>query len=216
MSEHRQRAVPPSATGRGATHRLLIDVAERLFAERGLDAVSLRAVAQEAGQRNNSAAQYHFGSREGLLRAIIETRSEQVESRRAEQVEALRASGRPPTVRDMVALFVVPLAGCVGPVPGHYLRFLARVVEADGMASAPGLVHPEGLRHMHHELRRLLPDLPPSTFERRLRWLAEIALRALADVEGESAAGRPPRTAEVVDDLLAMLEALLLSPGPRS
>ena len=47
----------PSATA----ERLLL-AAERLFAARGVDGVSLRQVNVEAGQRNLSAAHYHFGS----------------------------------------------------------------------------------------------------------------------------------------------------------
>lgn len=185
-----------------------------MFAEQGLEAVSLRAVAQAAGQRNNSATQYHFGSRDGLLRAILDIRSAPVERRRAAQVAELEAGDRPPTVRDLVALFVVPLAGYVGAEPTWYLRFLSRLVEVEGTAKAPELLHPDGLRYMHRELRRVLPDLPAATFERRLRWLAEITLRVLADLEREAAGGRSPRTAEVVDDLIAMLEALLVAPGP--
>jgi AcrR family transcriptional regulator len=51
----------------------MVDAAERLMAERGIAAVSLREVQDAAEQRNKSAAHYHFGSREGLIRAIIET-----------------------------------------------------------------------------------------------------------------------------------------------
>lgn len=185
-----------------------------MFAEEGLDGVSLRAVAQAAGQRNNSAAQYHFGSRDGLVAAIVETRSAPVEQRRAERVAQLRATGTPASVRDLVALFVVPLAECLDQEPTWYLRFLTRLVEAEGMADAPGLVHPEGLRHMHRELRRLLPHVSRPTFARRLRWLAEITLRALADLEREHADGGSRRSSDVVEDLLTMLQALLEAPDP--
>ncbi|NDZ80673.1 helix-turn-helix transcriptional regulator [Streptomyces sp. SID10853] len=60
---------------RANTRGLPIDAAERLFAERGIDAVSLRTVGAEAGQRNTSAAQDHFGSRQALLDAITAARS---------------------------------------------------------------------------------------------------------------------------------------------
>ncbi len=52
----------------------MILAAERLIAERGIDAVSLREIGATAGQRNNSAAQYHFGTKEGLVAAIYEYR----------------------------------------------------------------------------------------------------------------------------------------------
>lgn len=194
----------------------MLDVAERLIAERGLDAVSLRAVAQEAGQRNNSAAQYHFGSRDGLLRAIIETRSAAVEERRALQVAALQESSRPPTIRALADLFVLPLAASLGPEPTWYLRFLSRLVDAGGMANAPALVRPDGLRYLQRELRGLLPGLSSPTFARRLQWLAEISLRVLADLERDGGADGSPQTQDVVEDLLTMIEALMLAPEPGS
>ena len=55
-----------------ATRELLVVTAIRLFAERGLHGVSLRAVGEAAGQRNTAAVHYHFGDRESLLDAAIE------------------------------------------------------------------------------------------------------------------------------------------------
>jgi len=194
----------------------MLEVAERMFAEQGIEAVSLRAVGQEAGQRNNSAAQYHFGSRQGLVEAIIETRSRPIEQRRAELVEDL---GGDPSVRDLVALFVRPLAETLTHADrsGHYLRFLARVVEHSGVADGLRIaVHPSGLRVMNRLLRERLPDLAPATFERRLRWVAAIGLRTLADLEREVASGSAPATDVVVQDLLAMLEGLVLAPEPAA
>ena len=55
----------------GPARRSLVAAGERLFAERGIRAVSLREINKAAGQRNSSALHYHFGSREGLLRALL-------------------------------------------------------------------------------------------------------------------------------------------------
>ena len=52
---------------RGAARQAIVEAAERLFAERGIEAVSLRDVSAAAGQRNHSAAQYHFGDRAQLV-----------------------------------------------------------------------------------------------------------------------------------------------------
>ncbi|MCY1296682.1 Bacterial regulatory protein, tetR family [compost metagenome] len=55
----------------GAAARQMLDVAEVLFAERGIEAVSLREIVSESGQRNSSAVKYHFGTREDLILAVI-------------------------------------------------------------------------------------------------------------------------------------------------
>ena len=52
------------------TREAILSAAERLFAERGMYAVSNRQISEAAGQGNNAAACYHFGTRTGLLRAI--------------------------------------------------------------------------------------------------------------------------------------------------
>lgn len=54
----------------GATKARLMEVAERLFAERGFDVVSLRQITSQAGT-NLAAVNYHFGSKEELILAIV-------------------------------------------------------------------------------------------------------------------------------------------------
>ena len=55
------------APAMAATPTQLLDVAERLFAERGIDNVSIREIVRASGQSNLSAAHYHFGTREALV-----------------------------------------------------------------------------------------------------------------------------------------------------
>lgn len=54
---HPRGADAPRRGGR-ATRTHLIDVAERLFAERGIDAVSISEILEAAGQRNKNAVYY--------------------------------------------------------------------------------------------------------------------------------------------------------------
>ncbi len=54
------------------TRLALMRAAEQLFAQQGVDRVSLREIAIAAGQRNVSAATYHFGSKRELIEAILE------------------------------------------------------------------------------------------------------------------------------------------------
>ena len=56
------------------TRDKLVSAAERLFAARGADNVSLREINRAAGQKNVAALHYHFGSRRGLMVAIFERR----------------------------------------------------------------------------------------------------------------------------------------------
>ena len=71
-----------ATAGVRSTKESLILAAERLFGNHGVDGVSLRQIVAEAGAANNSAVQYHFGSKDGLVQAILEYRIPQLMQRR--------------------------------------------------------------------------------------------------------------------------------------
>jgi AcrR family transcriptional regulator len=73
------------------TRDLLIDSAARLFAERGIDNVSIAEIVRSAGQRNTSAIHYHFGSRDEVLRAVLERHVDEISKRRGALLEQARA-----------------------------------------------------------------------------------------------------------------------------
>ena len=66
------------------TREKLLDAAARLFAERGVNNVSLAEIVRAAGQRNTSAIHYHFGSRDAVLQAILERHVPVIRARRME------------------------------------------------------------------------------------------------------------------------------------
>ena len=73
-----------------STRVMLMEVAERLFAARGIEAVSLREIQQAAGQSNTSVIRYHFGSREGLIRALIAYRQASLGTDRQAMLASMR------------------------------------------------------------------------------------------------------------------------------
>ena len=209
-----------------STRTRLVDVAERMFAEQGIQAVSLRAVGAAAGQSNHSVAQYHFGSKQGLVDAIIESRSAPVDARRAELVDSLvgtlGASGRTPDLRDLVTTLIQPLAETIdgdrqnGRRRTHYLRFLAQALDDPAMRASwrHAASNPPGVTAVVGLLRRLLPDLPSSQLIRRLELSAMINLRILAEHERrlQEAEVGPEALAQTVRELVEMQVALLRCP----
>ena len=122
----------------------LIETAERLFAERGVEAVSLRDVSAAAGQRNHSAAQYHFGDRAGLIAAVYEARMSVVNERRLGLLAQLDERGPCADLTALVEVFVAPLVGVVAETAGWYGRFVAQLrwdaFGADVLAGLPSAV----------------------------------------------------------------------------
>ena len=90
------------------TREQLILAGERLFALSGLDNVSLRQINNAAGQRNSSAAHYHFGSKEALVQAIHEYRSARINERRHAMLARMSATERE-QVQPLIKALVYPI-----------------------------------------------------------------------------------------------------------
>jgi len=130
-----------------STVERLLDAAERLIADRGVEAVSLRAVNAAAGT-NVAAVHYHFGSKDALIDAVLRRRMEPLARRRLAMLAALEDRD-PLTVRDVAETLVVPLAEMSADATGPgrvYVRFLAALQDGGptsrallGAAFAPQL-----------------------------------------------------------------------------
>lgn len=92
--------------------------AEQLFAKHGIDQVSVRGIIREAGQKNESALQYHFGNRAGLILALQRDRNEQVTEKRRSLLASMTGSGREPSIREICELIIVPPMQCCRSDPG--------------------------------------------------------------------------------------------------
>lgn len=91
------------------TRLALLDVSERLFARHGVDGVSLRQIAQEAGKANTNVVQYHFKTKENLLRELLKWRVRSMEIPRTEMLERLKASRQEYDVRSLLEILCLPL-----------------------------------------------------------------------------------------------------------
>lgn len=191
------------------TRARILDAAERLFAERGVAAVSLREIGSAAGQRNNSAVQYHFGTRDALVRALYEDRLAPLNRRRTDLLAALPEDRRT-DLAGLVDVYLRPLAEAMrdGSHDGHYARFIHRFtlegevltppLEADfagGMRAVTALIA--------DALAAAEPHTPPAVHSARLRLMQLLVTGTLADSERRLSEG-----AELplpFDDLLAEL-----------
>jgi len=89
-------AGPRASERPSATRERLLDVAERLFAQRGLDAVSVRDITR-AADANLGAITYHFGTMQKLIVAVFDRRMAPLTRQRLEGLDAVeRAAGKGP------------------------------------------------------------------------------------------------------------------------
>ena len=82
--------------------------AEKLIAQSGVENISIKEIVATAGQKNESALQYHFKHLTGLLGAIHAERSEQVQAKRATRLATVLEQSSKPSLRQLCALMVEP------------------------------------------------------------------------------------------------------------
>jgi AcrR family transcriptional regulator len=195
-----------------------MDAAERLFAERGIDAVSLRTINTEAGY-SVAALHYHFATRDGLVRALLERAQPAMFQQRATMVAALEAQADP-AVEAIAEALVYPLtAGMLENFSASVaqLRFLVRL----SFDRSPYLAKTldESVALFRPLLRRALPHLDARTLTRRWLFAADLAQHALANalevhLETAGSAGVPTRAQleHFQRDLVAFISGGLRAP----
>lgn len=114
-----------------ATRLALIESAERLFAEHGIDGISLRQIAADAGCANTNAVTYHFGSKQALVEAVLRHRVPGLETRRGELLAALHE----PTLIELCDTLWRPFLEQVDNTGKHsYAAFLAGLFRSGALS----------------------------------------------------------------------------------
>jgi AcrR family transcriptional regulator len=117
-----------------ATREKLIVAAEGLFATDGIEAAQLRDIVRTAGQANDSAVHYHFGSRFGLLVAICERHIEAMEPERRELLDGLRERGADHDLPELVRALVLPTVRKLETPSGRsFLRIMVQLAGRVGL-----------------------------------------------------------------------------------
>ncbi|MEV0244966.1 TetR family transcriptional regulator [Nocardia sp. NPDC050712] len=197
----------------------ILAAAERLFAEFGIDSVSLRQIAVAAGQRNTSAVAYHYGSKEALVEAVYVWRMTTVNAQRLARLTAL---GSDPEVTDLVRALVEPLAATLherAGEPSWYLRFIAETLwrpQFDPVINTMRRPEAESVRLVVAALARALDGLAREIFDERMRLVAMLVITALADRERRLQEPDPPgHLADLgLDVLVDAATAILHAPWP--
>jgi AcrR family transcriptional regulator len=211
--------VPPirrQNSGGLATRLRLIDVAERMFAESGIGAVSLREIGEAAGQKNTGAAKYHFGDRDGLVAAIIELRLADLDYRRqallARQADATDRPGIPQLAEALVAPHGAQLKSGIL-FSGFYARLLLDYPATEYEASR-ARAHPSTWLGLADRLSTLRQDLAPDDVSWRLEFSAISTFMAFARfIANERAGLKGPRDLDAMEErLTASVSAILGAP----
>ncbi|MBD0712194.1 MULTISPECIES: TetR family transcriptional regulator [unclassified Streptomyces] len=200
------------------TRDRLIRAAEEVFAAQGVHGAQLRDVVARAGQANPSAVQYHFGSRSGLLDAVMAARQA-----RTEDVLAPLLDAAPDGTRALVEVLVTAEASELRTERGlRCLRISAQLSHESGIRSRTP--HPTLAGTAYWRLIERLAEgpaaegLPEPLLLERVDLALTVVGAALADRARQYLDGIEPLTGEALflADLVETTTALLRAarPGP--
>lgn len=169
------------------TRTALLDAAERLMAEHGINGVSLRTILTAAGA-NAAALHYHFGSREDLIEALLARHGRRNNLRRREMLDALEANKQTPDIYDVVDAVVDPLLEMLREekeAGRRFVRFLARLHSdrTDIHLEAEKKYFPDIRERLARMLAKSCPHVPKAELRRRVTMMLDVMLQSLANAD---------------------------------
>ena len=162
-----------------STQQKLILAAERLFAVHGVHGVSLRQIGMEAGSGNSSAVQYHFGSKDELVQAILLYRLPRLNDRRS----VLLAMASPGDLRSVLEAHLLPILEHSELADSYYLTFVEHVLcfstRTDPFDTLP-VEYLEPRNTFIARVRSLLTEIPEQIATRRIIDVTSMCLHSSA------------------------------------
>ncbi len=215
---------PPHRSRACATRAKIVAAAEQLFAERGLDGVSLAEINVASEQRNRNAVQYHFGNKQLLLKAIFEKHATDVQQHRREILDGIQSSSSF-SLDDLVSALVLPVAEKLNDPDGGeaYVRINAQMAlnNVDRLSPLQTSDGDDQQQRLAALLHQRLRHLDNSVLELRLVLAVDLMFHTLADLaeRRQQNADTSPLThaplvvSQLIDSITALLET---PPSDRS
>ncbi len=196
-----------SAENIDAKTRLIL-AGEQLFAKSGIHGASMREIATKAGQGNHAAVQYHFGSREGLVRAIFDYRMEQMETARGAMLDHAKTSGRLKDARAILDIILLPQLDLQDADGNHsYASFLSQYLlqsRSPEFGDFSGS-EPPNLTKALHLMRERVDYLPPYVAQRRLISVSLMFLNILMRHHGANESAFGETFADALEDTMEQI-----------
>jgi AcrR family transcriptional regulator len=200
-----------------STKSRLIEAAERLFAEHGIDGVSLREINRASGARNAIAVQYHFQDRAGVVRAILDKHMPDVEARRHAMLDQYEADGgdgngdRAAAIRTLSAALVRPLAAKLGDDDGGpaFLQIYSDLLNRPNPLMTPSAF--EGQGDSFQRWRALMEPLVAEDAVRLHRRFTAL-LHAAVELARRARSGPHPDDRLFTSWLIDVVAAILAAP----
>jgi AcrR family transcriptional regulator len=180
------QAANKHASRSARTRERFVEAAQRLFAERSIDSVSLNEITVAASQKNRNALQYHFGNRDGLLQAIINQHAPRVLQLRSHYLDQRAIEDTPPARLAALAL-VMPMVDYLeeNPQAIHYIKILSQLAALNNDILNPSTRSTLSFQNderLERVMREALAHLKPAEAKRRIFLAVSFTFHGIADI----------------------------------
>ena len=202
-----------------ATRAAIIEAAESLFAESGIEGVSLRQIGAAAGSSNTGVVAYYFGNKATLVEEIFHYRLPAIDARRGELLLEVQRAGLDKDILELVRAMWQPLYEQVNDQGKHsYAGFMAALIRSDWGPSRVAVNDRYTFSvHVATLMSAALPEEVRPWFAERLNLSAvmvtgALQLMDLANAPGNENTDRRGSSDQWFEDVLRMVSAALLAP----
>lgn len=195
------------------TKDLILDAAELLFSENGVEGVSLRTLTRKAGV-NLASVHYHFGSKEAVAKAAFCRRVRPINAERLALLEKVEGEDARDVEGILKAMYSPVISMAQSGAHGRrFMRLCARFYSepVDYIKSAFEEEYGIVIQRFEEALHRALPGLPRPELQRRMHFAIGVMVHTMLDssrtAQSTSGAGGPSDAAETLDAMVRFVAA---------
>jgi AcrR family transcriptional regulator len=163
-----------------ATRAALVEKAETMFAEKGIDGVSIRQIGIAIGSANSNVVGYHFGTKDALVEAILLQKRPEIETRRAELLEQARRAGRGSDLPALLNALCRPIFQRRNAAGRHsYALFLWQVSRSNWWTQPMYEDSIGPTREILNQIAEAVPHVPERYLAERMQAVGDLVAGAL-------------------------------------
>jgi AcrR family transcriptional regulator len=157
------------------TRTRILDAAEELFMQHGFEGTSMRQLTSRAGV-NLAAVNYHFGSKDALIEAVLRRRLDPMNAARIAALEELENESRASAPEAIIRAFVGPSLRMIEDARSggrNFIRLLGRTYTdpAKGIRALIGQMYAPAMERYKRALQRALPQMPADELVWRMHFM---------------------------------------------
>lgn len=202
-------------TNSAQTREQLILAAQKLYAQKGIDAVSFNEITAAAGQKNRNALQYHFGNRQNLLQAIIDRHAQVIYQLRRDSMDKLAGSDWPAS-KIAAHVLVMPIADYVkNHADGvEYINIISQLAVVNMPLTAQqdkAELHLIRDKAFSKIINQALTELKPTEAKRRIFLAVRFTFHSIADIYRAAQSSNAKQPDRSICDHNKMVEQIVLT-----